>query len=389
MLSLLGYVRPRGNDQPSRANAKRTVLVFTVGKVGSLSIYETCARDESIDAYHLHHLTPRALVAQRSAFQGDPDAMYDYLKTAIRVSESGVLRQAGLKVINLVRDPVSRSLSHFFESTFPDNSSRTTALLERIKGGDEQACLREVFQEFLRTRRHHEPFDWTATELAYLLKASPYRYGFDRERGYGLATMRNLSVLTLQCELPEERKVRLLNSFLGTSFGNLVPSNVTGARQIGPFYRRFLSFARFDDEFLNSMYRTKYCRHYYTRAQLADFRERWEVRGSTAPYWQLIADTKTQDTILDRVRQLAELCGLGPDRYVAWARIPEGKQAEWRLELRERYPTDAAEHDRFMVMVEAIGIVYELEAAIVGRPHRILNALDNAIAAVTAPRSVG
>lgn len=263
---------------------KQTVLIFTVGKVGSSSIYSTCLANENIDAYHLHHISPQALQAQSAAFVNNPEMMHDHLKTALLLAERKALQNENLKVINLVRDPVSRSLSHFFQDYFAPSSMNLKNLLQQIDEFGEEKMATEIIKMFLAKSRHLEPFNWVKTELSYILQDEPYKHPFNKDDGYNIIENKNVSLLTLQCEIDDKQKLNAVSEFLDLSFDDIVTSNITGDRNVGNIYKKVKSLMKLPTEYLDMMYKNEYCEHYYSQKQLAAFREVW----SNNSFWHIL-----------------------------------------------------------------------------------------------------
>jgi hypothetical protein len=64
--------------------------------------------------------------------------------------------------------------------------------------------------------------------------------------------------------------------FLGADVANVVQRNEASDKVYADVYRRFTKLLRMPPQYLDRMYASRYSRHFYTPAELAEFRSRWE-----------------------------------------------------------------------------------------------------------------
>lgn len=124
--------------------SERLILVHTIGKVGSSSVFESLKKafSHSTAIFHVHSLNPARIAEQKSYYRNSKRGsipMHLIISTAI--SEQLASFSGSVYVITLVREPIARELSSIFQDYFnfsddPDISSglMRSVAEEKIKG---------------------------------------------------------------------------------------------------------------------------------------------------------------------------------------------------------------------------------------------------------------
>lgn len=262
------------------------VLVYQMGNVGSMTI---CRSLEALvpapRVYHPHFLSYEGLRRIRRLHRRNWPAtpgrhvwQCEYLREALDAGRG----PERWKVISLVRDPVARNISSFFHVLdfrvgfgFDERSASTPP--DRL-----QEELVTAFREY---DGHDEPLDFFDEELHAVLNWDVYEHEFDPGRGYGIYAAPGMDVLILRLEDLNRVAAKAFHEFLGLPDFRLVPSNRAEEKSYAAAYERFRREARFDDEYLDRMYGSRFARHFYSEQELLRFRNRWSSsdRRSAGP----------------------------------------------------------------------------------------------------------
>lgn len=182
------------------------ILVYQMGKVGSTSVY--CTLQDSINAMHTHSLNPNNCVAGLKAdFTGALD----------------ILKSHKIKIITMVREPISQMISNFFE-----NAERFM-LKEKIEDNVVS------FLENLSVGGY--PFNWFDSELKMFTGIDIYKYDFNRREGYTIIREGNYEILCLQMEKMSENE-QVIGDFCGIKGFHLKQVNVGSNKVYKDVYRR-------------------------------------------------------------------------------------------------------------------------------------------------------
>jgi hypothetical protein len=259
------------------------LLVFQMGKVGSTSIVRSIkAAGWKFPIYQFHGLDPKYHAREewlyRREFRRDPRRprhLWTSQYFAWRLARPGPPGQAW-KIISIVRDPVARNLSSFFQILelqldWAAHEGRA------VTNSDNVAELTQLFLE--QVDWHDDPLNWFDVELKPFFGVDVYASPFPKEQAYGICAGERASALVLKLERLDEGALEGCKRFLGLDGLRLEKANVANVKSYGPTYQRFLASIRLPDSYLDRMYTSRFARHFYTEAELDGFRARW--RGNS------------------------------------------------------------------------------------------------------------
>jgi hypothetical protein len=161
------------------------------------------------------------------------------------------------RLITSVREPVARNLSSYMQNSERNGWSRN-------------------FEGFLREFPHNEPLKWFDEEFHPFTGVDVFATPFPHDSGWQIIDGR---ILILKAETSPRSKEEGLSEFLRQPV-KLPAVNVGLEKTYSEDYVR-LQANPIPDDYLTSMYDSKYARHFYTETEIDIFRERWS-RGSLA-----------------------------------------------------------------------------------------------------------
>lgn len=237
--------------QELKEMSQRPLIIFQMGKVGSMSIYSSLQSSGLEGVFHTHDLS-----------QSKDPHFSDYLQ------------ERGCDVITLSKDPLAMMLSGFFE-----NAEVMVGMTWEEIGAQSVDRLLDLFWEDRGKKGFQYALRWFDRRFYPQLGINIYDYQTPREKGYSHIEAGNIRVLILQAELKDALKEKVIGSFVSRANFSLKRENDAQAKPYAKVYKEFLKRISFKESFLDEVYSSQLVQHFYTPAQIQHFRERWESKG--------------------------------------------------------------------------------------------------------------
>lgn len=186
------------------------------------------------------------------------------------------LRGKRWRVVTLVRDPVARNLSAFFQIGdlfLPEFSQKLSA------GEWQTATLTDSFLNDFSA--HNIPLTCLEAELGSVLGVDVYAHPFSAEEGWQIIRGDGDDLLILKIERLDEIGERPIGAFLGRDSVPLLPVNLTSEKEYAKAYREFRNRLFLLEDYLDAMYESRFVRHFYSETEIDSFRRRWRGTGAT------------------------------------------------------------------------------------------------------------
>ena len=230
---------------------RRPVLVYQMGKVGSLALRDSLVAAGVPLVLHAHNLRP-----------GVRDPRYRWMRRVF------VEAKRPADIVTLVRDPIARGLSAFFEHA-----------------GECDAALPvpELTARFLASPFADEALSWFDRQLEEVLGIDVYAQPFAAGAGAVSIAQGPYRLLVLKTEAPDPTKEAAVAAFLGLHAFHLRAGNVTAGKRQGAAYLRFLAGVALPSDYVERTLGSRYARHFYTAQERAAFRERWQACPRSVP----------------------------------------------------------------------------------------------------------
>ena len=246
---------------------QKIILVYTMGKVGSGTIYHTLknAFPEDI-VIHTHFLSDHFLKTVLPNL--DP-------RNTVGFEEGFKIRSLlkqnthmPLKIITLTREPISRDISDLFQKLdLYFEKAETTPTLSQL-------------QDQIEKSMHYHPQNWFDLEFKNFTNFDIYQFPFDKEKGYTIYHPSDFDLLCIRQENLKEIGVDALNVFLESAIDRLRPFNIRENTEVKKLYSSFKKFYQASGTKLAHVYDSKYVRHFYDEVEISQFRDRWSRRDS-------------------------------------------------------------------------------------------------------------
>jgi hypothetical protein len=252
---------------------KQPVLIYQVGKVGSSTILNSLSHYRlGRSVYHIHNL--RQEIAQKHLEGTYPvkevkprgdflwDSFYLSRKMALPALEKW-------PVITLVREPVGRNISAFFQGL---DRSHPDLFQEGLTGKLDPSRLQ---QHFLNEFNHDGLFPWFDHQLKAVLDIDVFAIPSPREKGYTIYENERARILLIRMEDLDSCAPEAFKKFLGIDNFILRRKNISEKKLYKGIYRSFLNDLCLPDFYLDRMYNNRYTSHFYSKAEITAFRNKW------------------------------------------------------------------------------------------------------------------
>lgn len=256
------------------------ILVYQMGKVGSRTVLQSLRRHLrrnrlEIPLFHSHFLNGDRLQHQLDRFEKSGMSLKAHLlhSLAIRqlLDQHQALERKNWKIITLVRDPIARNISGFFQNIrtlFPQALNLETSGTSYTQA--------EIKQVFLTQYGHSLPLTWLDEELTSVFGIDPYTSPFPWEQGYEIYQDKQVELLLIRLEnLTLDTAQKAFKEFLGLEGLELKQKNVGDRKHYSEAYKRFQAEVQLPPSYLDRMYESRYAQQFYSPSERQQFRDRW------------------------------------------------------------------------------------------------------------------
>lgn len=255
------------------------IVVYQMGKVGSSTVVASLkASMPQKPIYHIHSLTREGIEHGKQMYarifnnERRTDARrMKHLLTAEQLYKRAAGGRAApkWKVITLVRDPVARNISDFFQVI----GYWFTDFEERSRSGE--LGMDDVIATFMREYHHEEPLSWFDIELKQSLDIDVFATRFPKQQGYEIYRRGPTELLVLKLEHMARCAQEAFRAFIGVNNIQIIDANISSDKEYHMVYRQFQEDVRLPGDYLDKMYESKYARHFYTQDEIQSFKAKW------------------------------------------------------------------------------------------------------------------
>lgn len=243
------------------------VLVYQMGKVASSTIYQALVNDEDFITFHVHRLNQKNIIQHRQdriekGWQ-TPEKIHEILSPF--VYNNIIKSKIPVKIITLVRDPISRNISDYFQ---------VLDQIWGIKDAYSKLSLEQITQGFFEKHLDYVPLTWFDLEFKEVLGIDVYQYTFPQDKGYLQIKSNCYDILIMKHNLDDQIKQEILRKFLDKNF-SLVSKNVADQKGYAPIYHKFLATVKLPENYVNKMLDSKYTQHFYSSKEINRLKEKW------------------------------------------------------------------------------------------------------------------
>ena len=241
------------------------VVLFQMGKVGSSTMSASLTPLKlNVPVFTFHTLTDfdahEEFIKQHSVDPTWPLQILAQSRAHSKLLFNG--RWKKFNVISLVRSPVNRTVSAFFEhwnTSNPEFQARNAAGTLEVE---------TLTREFATQYFHDTAEQWFDSQMLPVFGIDVFAEPFDPARGYQIYHGENAQLLVLRLEDLRRVATPAMQEFLNIPNFSLRDSNVSESKGYGEIYRRFVETARLPQDLVAKIQSSRYARNFYSAAEL-------------------------------------------------------------------------------------------------------------------------
>ncbi len=255
------------------------IIVYQMGKVGSsTAVASLRASGLQQRIYHIHSLTGQGFDSRKHMYERMfPGQPIDLQRMRHLLVSEQLQKRLGngrrtpkWKVITLVRDPVARNISDFFQVI----DYWLPGFEQRVRAGELE--VDELISTFMREYHHDEPLNWFDIELKQVLGVDVFASEFPKSAGFNIYKRDRVEVLVLKLEQLNASSAAAFGDFLGLENVDIIGANAAEDKDYHSLYKQFKSGLKLPDEYLQEMYTSKYAQQFYSADEIQQFHDRWK-----------------------------------------------------------------------------------------------------------------
>ncbi len=251
---------------------KKAILVHQMGKVGPSSVVKSL-RDltSDISVYHTHFLNYQRLNKQLQAYRQKGKKLPGHLKQSQGLHKLIADRKNNInwKVITLVREPISRNISAFFQNL----DGFIPGCLQQYRSGS--ISIEEIIDVFLVKYPHELPLNWLDWEIKSVFDIDVFSVDFPKSDGFFIFRHENVELLLLRLENLGESSHKAFADFLEVESFVIKKNNLAQNKEYFEVYGKVRQSIVFPQEYIDKMYASKYVQHFYSKDEIDRFRAKW------------------------------------------------------------------------------------------------------------------
>lgn len=273
------YLRTRLMDDPH----KKTIVIHQMGKVGSTSILHSLKKYSSqLNVYHSHSLSHQALEQNEQEYRQHFSKMgtvYEHYihSTYLRAKLDRQQISDKWKVITLVRDPIARDISAFFQQFLWKYKDNFRYIVNSETDQEKLNVVKNIFfDDFIKKPSwFNSTLTWIDKELNEIFDLNIYNESFDIQRGHQFYSSNVADILLIRLEDLDSIDPRLIGEFVGIENLSIEKGNIGNKKFYSDIYQLFKENMGLPKEYVKEVYSSKYAKHFYSEHELDQFASKW------------------------------------------------------------------------------------------------------------------
>lgn len=249
------------------------IVVYQPGKVGSSTVCNSLYTI-GINATHVHMLTDCFLYDLIPELAWEPTVVeFEAIRKISSHCIDKIKQPKPLKIVTLVREPISRDYSHFLYHM--DELVRSGYL--KAEDSMLAACSEGIIKRATQNGRYKYgyQFEWFNEELKAVFGIDVYRYPFDRDKGYSIIRNGNIEVLVIKLERLNDLE-RVIGEFVNAPHLKLINANEAARKGYRDLYKSMRDVIKIPRQVIDMYYRNNhFMDHFYSEEEKKAFLNSW------------------------------------------------------------------------------------------------------------------
>ena len=260
---------------------RNPLIIYQMGKVGSSTLVRSFRESGvDMDIFQIHFLTSEWI-----------DIVDDQYKNASKVHNKFILdehwlaskflnqklaenKNARWKVISLVRDPIARNISTFFQAFdvyFPEDAKKFSSDNADLAGQSD-----ELIDIFLNKFKEHEvPLNWYDIHIKPIFNIDIFATEFPISKGFQILKGENIDMLILRLEDLNTTASEAVDKFLGIKGFTIASANISKDKGYADAYSIFKDQINLPQKYIDNMYSSRFMNHFYSGEEIEKLRAKW------------------------------------------------------------------------------------------------------------------
>lgn len=263
-----------------KSKNKEPVIVYQMGKVGSTTVCNSLQKAlKNVEVYQVHTLTRDGIKRAENMYKNNSHRnrnIYEHLLESQYLRkqlDKGLERKNKWKVVTLVRDPIAKIISSFFQALESRLGYDYKTKSEILKVED---IVEELIERFFKKINGYEKIlTWFDRELEPVFGIDVYSREFPKSKGYKIYETEYVDLLVVRLENFNECLRDAFKEFLDLNEFNLVAENVGSKKSYRDIYQAFLDSIVLPENYIDKMYNSKYVHHFYNQEEIEVFKTKW------------------------------------------------------------------------------------------------------------------
>ncbi len=242
------------------------VLIYQMGKVASSSVRATLTRLDNLEIIYTHRLSyayAKQLNLRKKSLGWQ---LVSLEPSTIKDLHASVSTESRLKIITLIREPIGRNISAFFQ---------VLDAITGIKNAYSKLTIVELMGIFLKQYPHEIPLIWFDQELKAALGIDVYNTPFPKNKGVMIIKEGRYEVLVMRHDLNDGLKQQSMETFLGVKPIAMRRDNISTDKPYNAVYGIFKESIKLSDQYITQLLESDYARHFYSKKERVLIRKKW------------------------------------------------------------------------------------------------------------------
>ncbi|MCK4821446.1 hypothetical protein KA005_37115, partial [bacterium] len=185
------------------------------------------------------------------------------------------------KIVTLIREPIARNISTFFENLDVTKNPESTkyAVKSDYYGFEitvDPENMEPLIELFFDRLIHERPLNYFDDEIRYVFGIDIFESTFPVDKGYMHYQSNNADMLLIRLGDLNRCAKTAFKEFLDVDDFTLIQTNVANEKVYAPLYKEFKRKVHFPEDYINKMYESRYVRHFYSDEEIRELRKTWE-----------------------------------------------------------------------------------------------------------------
>lgn len=251
---------------------EKIILIYQHGKVASTTLANSI-ENQGIKTIKQHsfynNITKDIFVNYKSSkfYNKSKDSLISTIKR--RIILYLLKMNSNVKIISLVREPISRNISFYFQEfqiPLMDIAKSTNHTVSKNFNID------KLIDDFYLNFNHQHGIKWFDNEFKKSFGVDVFNHEFNSKKGYSIINQNDLDIMIIKLEKIKDLKEQI-KKFVGLKKFKLIKENLASKKWYSEVYKEFKSKIEINEEYIDLLYNSRYMKHFYTKKEIKDFKD--------------------------------------------------------------------------------------------------------------------